>query len=238
MVGPHPLTHPVHTHPTQVHATAANTVRLLGFSAGAPFDSLSQALADPALRRHPASALVGAGGGPQSICETLAAACFARPAAEVLWQITPGGVAATPGVAVAGDAGESPFASHSQVTAASSILGKEEAEKKEGEGGPGVFVSPEAALVLEPFRASRRLRQMVLCLLAESVSRGCRKLVRSLAAAEVAGSGSGSGSVGGRDHVADEAVTKRLLLASLGIKMTSVLAQPSPDGEGLTYFRH
>ena len=152
-----------------------------------------RSLTDPALRRHPASALVESSGGPQSMCEALAAVTYGRPACDVLWAPPPPNDEATSpqsgptsrgrGQGTAAGVVVAPWA---ESPAAGDVLPPGSGTASVGNNVPAgsaaaavpFVVSPEAMMVLEPMMVSRRLRRMTLCLLAESVSRGCRKLVR------------------------------------------------------------
>ncbi|CAK0851034.1 unnamed protein product, partial [Prorocentrum cordatum] len=135
----------------RVHLAAANTVARLA-QEGA-WCRLARGLAGAA---DPARLLTEANGGPQSVCEALAALCFA-PAAGALWQ---------------------------------------------GAGEAGL--------------RSPQLGRLALALLAEAVSRGCRKLCRSRAPGHAGG--------GGRS------VEQQMLWDALGITDDSVIQPGAGQG--------
>ncbi|CAE8599710.1 unnamed protein product [Polarella glacialis] len=127
----------------------------------------------------PASTLTEADGGPQSICIALAATCFGVNAAPI-WTKADLERATSRGLDRA----------NSQALSLQRSVSR---------------TSDDDAGALWP----RRLRRLALCLLAEAVSRGCRKLVRSLASAA---------------SEEDEAeVFSKLLWDALGIDAGSVL---------------
>ncbi len=191
-----------------IHEAATNCVRGLAVDCGL-FEALATSLLGGggsagagAGKRGPSAALTEADGGPQSVCAALAACCFS-PLASSLWDT-----------------------SSSAATSPSNPLDKLPAAVPWVEGRSGAegcderSSSAEADAVLAPLRASRSLRRIAMCMLAESVSRGCRKLVRSLA-----------GNAGPPRTAADAgALATSLLRDALGVDEASVPI-PKPEGE-------